>query len=331
MRKRTRISLVALAACALVICGWALLRPRAVDPIVDGRPLTSWLEGPPEAADRALDKVGTNAIPTLLWMLRQVDSPFKRHLAPVRKYLFVIHMSWTPAKTHNRSADLAFHRLGARAEPAVPALLEIYKEKRSLSSQQETARSLGGIGPPAKAAIPVLISDLATTNDLLRIEIVRALGDFHAEPDLVVAALTNALNDPNPEVRIFACEALGNVGQEATPAVPAMLKLLLRPQPDLEWEAARAVWKIEPPAIVPALTNWINGANPATRRAALGALLQITGHALREEHPMAKVLQETVPALERAMKDPDAYMSSIILEEFNKAGRNLKSDSARTN
>ena len=95
----------------------------------------------------------------------------------------------------NVVVSLAFRRLGARAEVAVPALIEIYELKLSASSQQTTARSLGVIGPPAKRAIPLLIRGMAGTNALLRCDTVQALADFHAEPKLVVPALTNALND----------------------------------------------------------------------------------------------------------------------------------------
>ena len=265
MRKRLQIALAVLLIAVLALLSWEVLRPHDINPIVNGKRLTAWLEGQSDEANRALEKVGTNAIPTLLWMLRQTDSSFSRTMVDLFRKQRFIKIHRIPAEPHNHAAYLAFRKLGARADVAVPALIEIYEHKLSLSSQRAAARSLGSIGPSAKRAIPVLTRGLADTNALLRIDLMLALADFHAEPELVVPALTGALNDPESSVRIFACDALWEVGEEAKQAVPALVKALRDSEHNVRGSAVRSLLKIEPTTLVPALAATLNDANAEVR------------------------------------------------------------------
>lgn len=305
MRKRLHIALAVLLVALAGVIAWEVLCLREPNPIIDGKPLTSWLEGESDGASRALDKVGTNAIPTLLWMLRQRDSSFNcKVMALVQKQHFIrIHS--IPAEQINHAAYLAFRKLGARAEAAVPAPIEIYELKPSPFSQQATARSLGSIGPAAKRAIPLLIRGLADTNALLRIDTLLALADFHAEPELIVPALTNALNDADGGVRTFAFDALWTVGGEAKPAVPALVKALHHPDPSTRGGAARALLKIEPNALVPALINALNDTNGEVRLFACVLLWEVGVDARRGAPPLAKAVKQAVPALAKAVDDSD--------------------------
>ena len=148
MKKRLRIALATLLVAILGGLAWAGLRPRESDPIVDGKPLTTWLDnyvgGQPELADRALAKVGTNALPALLWMLRQRDSTAKRKVMELVQKQQLIKIHYIPAQRRNQAAYFAFLKLGARAEAAVPALMEIYEQNISPFSRQCAARSVGG-------------------------------------------------------------------------------------------------------------------------------------------------------------------------------------------
>jgi len=81
MRKRVHIALAVLLAALLAVVGWQVMRRQ--EPVYQGKPLSSWLiasatTGSPEAqeqANAAVRQVGTNALPTLLRMLRAKDSP----------------------------------------------------------------------------------------------------------------------------------------------------------------------------------------------------------------------------------------------------------------
>lgn len=133
IRKRVQIALAFVAAAIVAVLGWEILRSHETNPIIDGKPLTSWLdyylagssEAQREIADQALDKAGTNAIPTLLWMLRQRDSSFKHKVMELVQKQHFIKVHYTPAERRNQAAYFAFLKLSARAEAAVPALIEI--------------------------------------------------------------------------------------------------------------------------------------------------------------------------------------------------------------
>ncbi|HKI18141.1 MAG TPA: HEAT repeat domain-containing protein, partial [Isosphaeraceae bacterium] len=87
---------------------------------------------------------------------------------------------------------IALARIGERAEPAVPALVQLLASK---SQQRRVAAviALGGIGPAAKAATPALI---------------------------------RALKDESGDVRIRAPVALARIGPGAKAAVPSLVAVL---------------------------------------------------------------------------------------------------------
>jgi HEAT repeat protein len=217
MSKRLRIA--ALLVPVLAALTWLLLPLKESEPIVDGKPLSNWVnyyttarsEAQSKMADQALDKVGTNAIPTLLRMLRRTDSPFKRKVMDLLGKQHFIRVSYIPAERQNQAAYFAFLRLGTNADVAVPALMEIYERGFSPFSRQCAAGSLRPLGPAANAAIPLLQRGLADTNTLVRCDTLLALSSL--QPELVISTLTNALTDPDAKVRGFACQALPLLGR----------------------------------------------------------------------------------------------------------------------
>src|SRR5205809_503822 len=112
---------------------WQASRPR--EPMFEGRTLTSWLEwhvptssaNPPfnspgwHKADEALRRIGTNAIPPLLRMIRAKDPP-----PPVLKLLEMAgrhrwtRVNYRRASQRNEEAEYAFRVLGTNAVSAVP-------------------------------------------------------------------------------------------------------------------------------------------------------------------------------------------------------------------
>src|SRR6266481_6657560 len=99
LKKRKIIALLLVPAVVLIAVFY-FLPPR--EPVYAGEPLSFWLKGydPVEGsepgrqkADEIMREAGTNAIPTLLRMLRQHDSPWKlklialaqkQHIIPIR-------------------------------------------------------------------------------------------------------------------------------------------------------------------------------------------------------------------------------------------------------
>ena len=148
MRKRWCIMVVVLSAAVLALFCSQTPGPR--EPMFEGRALTSWLDhhvassaatppyGSPgwKRADEALRSIGTNAIPTLLTIVRAKDPP------PLALKLieFAARHRWARinyryAWQRHEEAEYAFRVLGTNGVSAVPELIKIYEEAVSPSSQ----------------------------------------------------------------------------------------------------------------------------------------------------------------------------------------------------
>ena len=237
MGNKRRILLALLPAAFLAWFALELLGPH--EPVYQGKPVSLWVAGymrPPmpgrmhddRATDDAVRQIGTNAIPTLLRMLRARDSALKLKLLALARKQPLIKINSTPAAYLNSEAARALQALGPGAWSAVPALIEMY-DQTTLSPpplRMEIAGTLGRIGPLATAAVPSLLRGTSDPDDTVRGNSLFALGRIQAEPELVVPALIKALSDSSPYVRMAAAEALEPFGSNATRAVPALVQLL---------------------------------------------------------------------------------------------------------
>jgi RNA polymerase sigma factor (sigma-70 family) len=186
------------------------------EPSYDGKTLSVWLRsfqhglnGSPEQAKAtaAVAHIGTNAIPTLLKLLRDPNSDSEK-----------------------ASAMYGFRILGNNGSAATPDLIRIYQQHISESSKAYAARSLGMIGPAAEAAVPYLLdsvtnTDAADPRDLQRFSAVEALGQIHADSETVVPALIPLVHSTNKGVAIVTVEALGKFGPSARDAIPVLLQV----------------------------------------------------------------------------------------------------------
>jgi HEAT repeat protein len=161
-----RVAKITLATVAVAVAGavvWNVAQSR--EPAYEGKTLTTWLEvynrtsdlQQRQAADEAIEQIGTNAIPTLLRLLRAKDSARKEKVISLARSLRVIRIQCAYAAEWNQIAAHAFLCLGTNAESAVPALMQIAEADISLTSRSYAIHSLGNIGPPAKAAVPSLL------------------------------------------------------------------------------------------------------------------------------------------------------------------------------
>jgi HEAT repeat protein len=261
MRNRLRSLLLAgLVALALVVgLGWLVLRLR--EPVYEGNTLSEWLtpgtNGFEAGTEDAVRHIGTNAIPTLLRMLRAQDSKLKLQLIGVAERQHFVKLHFVSAYMRNAEATMAFSFLGPVASNAVPALIQIFDEKDSLESQENVIASLSSIGPAASAAVPELVRYVGNTNAdrSVRYEAVSALAQIHADLELVVPALIKCLNDPDQDFRLKAEDSLEALGSDAKTAVPALLDLLKDPNPDLRHGAMRAIQAIDPRSVIDLLKD----------------------------------------------------------------------------
>jgi hypothetical protein len=210
-------------------------------------------------ADAAVRHIGTNAIPTLLEMLRQKDSPLTsklipwwgRHIAEMPHLPSLIRFPpWyrNQAQILNSEAERGFEILGTNAQQTVTALMEVYEQNISPSSQLYAHGSLSAIAVAAPGTVPSFLRWAADTNQSVRLLAVSALSQGRHEPSLVVPALSKCLSDTNNDVRAFAAQGLGWYGAEARQAVPALVPLLSDPCVPARRAAINALQKIDPEA-----------------------------------------------------------------------------------
>jgi hypothetical protein len=249
MGKKRRI----LWAILLVVMGgiilWRVVQSR--EPEYHGEPLSQWLIGyDPRVlidnkaeVDDAIRHIGTNAIPTLLEMLRSKDFALK---AAALKWAERKDLIWVNlAEDKNVEAARGFEVLGASAKDAVAALLEIYGQKISPESLSSTTYALGCIGPAAKQAIPQLLYGATNSNKDLRWATVWSLGQMHSQPELAVPALIRALNDTDPLIRYEAANGLSAFGTNASAAIPALIESYKNPSKRISKTAAMALKAID--------------------------------------------------------------------------------------
>ncbi len=252
MAKKHRTLMAVLVIAVVSGLTWQVSRPDEL--YYNGKPLREWLKdfsfgvSDSREAEDAVRHIGTNAIPTLLSMLRAKDSGLKIRFGKLFARQSWIKIKITSAENKNLAAAYAFGVLAADAKSAVPELIQIYEKNISTESQCATADALGAIGPAATNAISALLRGLKTTNDTVRWDTVWALGKIHGQPELVVPKLVKLLHDPNYRLRWAATERLSDFGTNARAAVPFLIEMLKNQNPYGRKLATNALKAIDPEA-----------------------------------------------------------------------------------
>jgi len=273
MKKLWNIRRLFIVLLLLAVAGAAmrwLVTPTIREPVYEGKTLSQWLEGHGstsasrydysslewERAEKAVRKIGTNGIPTLLRMISAKDpsAPVLKVREWARKSK-LIKRPYRHALHRNEEAEKGFSVLGTNAATAVPKLIDIHQARISLPSQRSVVRVLYGIGPPARAAVPVLLRDFTHTNDQVRCYAAVGVSRLGGEPAVLVPALRTLLNDPSVLVQWHAVNALSRFGGHARPAFADLVKVIPGvvggfPAPSFRQEWADDVlWQIAPEKI----------------------------------------------------------------------------------
>ena len=122
-------------------------------------------------------------------------------------------------------------KLGPKAEPAVPALVEAMNNEYD---RYRAVNVLGDIGPSASPAVPALVERL---NFILgnkdyrdRVTesagIIDTLAKIGSEARAAITVLRMSLKDENSHIRYEAAHALGEMGPEAKVAIPDLEAVL---------------------------------------------------------------------------------------------------------
>ncbi len=230
----------ALVTGVLAVFAWMAFRAPTLppEPVYAGQTLSHWLaQFDPEFPNRdkaelAVRAIGTNAIPTLLKMMRAHESPLT-----TKFFALMSRLPWekemtkhTDPKTLNVRAFDGFTALGNAGASAIPELIKIVDDNSSWESENCAVYALGNFGHAAKAGIPALLRASAHTNFSVRINVYHALGNIHAEPATVIPVLIKGLRDTSPMVPNYVLRALEAYHGDAKAAVPTLLELLNDPK-----------------------------------------------------------------------------------------------------
>ncbi len=223
-------------ATALFTIGGILLfafwPPR--EPSYAGKSLGYWLrqdfwsirvgKGPSPEAEDAVRKIGTNALPTLIQMLRARDSRLKLALMKWSAKQSLINFQFNSSWERRSQGQVGYLILGPAAAQQVPELIQILAHDNLPGARQGSADALGRIGPQSKPAASVLLHAATDQDKLVRNNSLIALTTIDAEPALVVPALIHGLDDPWFPIREHAARALPRYTPMATNAVSALIR-----------------------------------------------------------------------------------------------------------
>jgi HEAT repeat protein len=173
-------------------------------------------------AFEALGASASNAVPTLIGMLRNSSEP---------------DTAW-------RASDA----LGWVGTPAVAPLVEVISDGRKPDREAAVnafghMRNLGTSGLPA---VPLLLRLLTSPDANSRGLAARALGNIALEPQTVLPALVRILDDPDIRAREHATCALANFDQDAKFAIPKLLSNREKAEQDERSDIDSALFHIAP-------------------------------------------------------------------------------------
>jgi hypothetical protein len=251
---KASFALVAVFVFLLLSVG-LLLIVRNREPSYQGRPLTVWLAQystnhfqrrgsiADKEAEHAIQEIGTNAIPTLLALLRS-DSVLAKKLAQAlpKRISTRIYLD-----NHLRLASHGFVALGTNGHPALLELIALSKETNR-DVRYTATYSLGHLGSAAEPAIPRLTQLVDDGEGSVRDQALMSLSMIHLNPPLVVPVLikcATALERNIPE-RTAAIRGLRYYEVAVSEILPVLLKLKEDSDPNIRAEATNSIRWITP-------------------------------------------------------------------------------------
>jgi len=261
-RKLLFLYAVALAAAA-AWAAWFLLSQR--EPAYNGKSLSAWIDqryrylpnardlpdlAKAEEAQDAIRQIGTNALPSLLAMVRTRDSAIKKRLLAFNQRQNILRVPLKPASYYHSRATYGFGALRSAARPAVPALIELLQDPDK-EVRASAASCLALLGPNAREAVPALMQTLNAEGNgwgPVLIDSMMALGAIHSDPEKVIPLLLEYVDGPRKQwnYAVPAMEALTRYREQATSAVPAILPYLNDPDESHRSAADAALCAIDP-------------------------------------------------------------------------------------
>ena len=189
MRPQVSITIAFVLATLTGVFAWQSLPVR--EPVYKGKRLSIWLDTyrkyglagvetwqvrlEQQEADEAVRQIGTNALPTLLRMLRAQDSTLKVRFMDLAAKQHFIPIKYTSAEERRYRACCAFGVLRAKARSAVPVLIQIAHENPSHDSRCYALAALASVGPSANEAMPFLLECVTNADGMVGVYAANAL------------------------------------------------------------------------------------------------------------------------------------------------------------
>jgi HEAT repeat protein len=269
--------------------------------VYQGRSLSAWLEDASDSIDAAdqrqaadaIRAMGTNALPSLIRMLRSKDSQLKlAFLKLAGKQRWIEFHAELASDVHVRAA-YGCSILRSEASPAIPALTALLPD---MEDNFIVPGALVRIGPDGVMA---LIGGLTNTDPNVRINIALGLGGI----GIARHYATNATP-----------EQIATLDHEADIAVPALLKILGDKTDPAGGQAVvtLGVLGVQADIVVPALISTLQNANSSENElsTAIGAANALGRFGHKAEG--------AVPALVMALKNPSAGLRAATARALTK-------------
>ena len=223
--------IVAALAGAVV---WAWFSAGADSFAVDGVPFREWLSQKPDfAVQDPLARIGTNAVPHLIAILRQRPEPawafslkqsIWSHLPSTLKARFP-YLRPTPDWQLRRTALFGVRFFGTEASAALPEVLRI--------AQTETNRMVRGgallaalnLAPQSPAVFELWRTEWEHTNHFSRHDLALYLHEPQVPVPGAVPFLVRELTNGNSAARQPVIQAFGSFGDAARPALPQLIEV----------------------------------------------------------------------------------------------------------
>jgi HEAT repeat protein len=335
--------LLVLALLGLGYWTWQRYHQPAV-PTYEGKPLADWINdlNDPDytVSGRAADvlvRVGADAVPVLLEARTSADIRLHRRAVAALIRIGAPAASGLVAALKdgaNHRAETALVRLGPAA---TPALIDALKDEKV---SQDAARVLGLMGARATDAVPALIELLKDRHAAgsLRAAAAETLGLIGTPEGDIVAALLAALTEDKPEVRRGAAAALNWMGPPARSAAPALVAAVRDDDEKTAAAACQALARLGDAGVAPALFAALRSKRGVVADAALQALWQMgpnaksivpglvslldtpPGESARIRALLATLGPVAVPQLTAALQDKEPKIRQAAIEMLGLIG-----------
>ena len=321
MWKSVRLTGVLLSVAVLAGLAFVLLAPR--EPSYHGKPLSRWLEDltPPsriisttgqpnnapwasfqnfgaahEQAAEAVRQMGTNAIPSLIRILRGSDvwqrDQWKLKLNTLLSKQSLLAWRASPPRSRHNSAFVALQVLGPAA---IQPLAELLSDKRV--NEQNRKRAADQLSELVGAqSIPALSSAVTDPNEKVREASVealeRAIDGLAFSGRQAIPILEKAMTLPNEQLRVAAAAALLTCESDNLAALLITVRHGgLASKHVAMWNLGRL--RKNPELVVPALIAALDDEEGQLRESAADALTKFGTQAT-----------EAIPALRKRLDDP---------------------------